>query len=113
MKKPLLLVLSVTSAITITTRSFGQGELLFANTRASQILLINVYTGTSTRMFGSAGTFDIGLYMGSAGSTSISAMQLVATAASPNATTSTIFNAGVFFIHRWNGQQPGQRRQYA
>ena len=47
-------------------------------------------------MFGSAGTFDFGLYMGSAGSAALSQMQLVDIAVSPNAATPTTFDAGLF-----------------
>jgi len=108
MKK--ILITALLAALTAGS-SFAQGQVGFGNTASNAIFLNS--GSTTTKMFGSAGTYDFGLYMGSAGTTSLSGMQLVALALSPNATTSTIFNAGLFFIHGWHCQQSGQRRQYA
>jgi hypothetical protein len=96
MKKILLQILSVTATITVSTRCFAQGQLVYANSPTTPILLFNAATGTTTKMFGSAGTFDLGLYMGLAGSTSLAQMQLVDLVMSPNAATSTSFAAGQF-----------------
>jgi len=79
------------STAAMAASSFAQGEILFQNAAASAILI-----DPPTKMFGSAGTYDLGLYMGSAGTTSLFQMQLVDLVASPNAPASTSFNAGLF-----------------
>jgi hypothetical protein len=97
MKKIFLQILYITATVAISTRSFAQKtQIEYENGPLNPIFLYNDITGITTKMFGSAGTFDFGLYMGSAGSTSLSQMQLVELALSPNAATSTAFNAGVF-----------------
>jgi len=97
MKKIFLQILYITATVAVSTRSFGQKtQIEYENGPLNPIYLYNDITGITTKMFGSAGTFDFGLYMGSAGSTVLSQMQLVDIAVSPNAATPTTFNAGAF-----------------
>jgi len=96
MKKITLMILSTAATFCGSTPIFGQAYFIYQNSSTSDVLLFNYDTATSTKMFGSAGTFDFGLYMGSAGSTSLSQMQLVDLAMSPNAAASTSFDAGLF-----------------
>jgi hypothetical protein len=96
MKKILITALSAAAMIAGVSSSFAQGQVTFNNAAATAITLTNVSAATGSKMFGSAGTYDIGLYMGSAGTTLIADMTLVDLALSPNAPTSTAFNAGAF-----------------
>jgi hypothetical protein len=102
MKK--ILITALLAALTAGS-SFAQGQVGFGNTASNAVFLSS--SGGTTKMFGSAGTYDFGLYMGSAGTTSLSGMQLVALALSPNATTSTIFNAGLFSYTGGTVNSPG------
>lgn len=86
-------VLAVVSAAAMVASSSATGQIQFFNLPDSAIV---VDGNPATKMFGSAGTYDFGLYMGSAGTLSISDMQLVALATSPNAPAATSFNAGIF-----------------
>jgi hypothetical protein len=85
MKKILITLLSTAAMIAGTTSSFSQGAVIFANNSSSYIYLNN--GAGPDRVTGSAGTYDYGLFLGSAGSTSLFQMQLVDTTGSPNAPT--------------------------
>jgi len=96
MKKQLLAVISSVALIAGGTSAFGQAQVVFANNGSTLLSISNQTTHVSSLMFGPAGTFDIGLYMGASGATDISQMQLVDLATSPNAPTSSFFTAGSF-----------------
>jgi hypothetical protein len=98
--------LTVVSAAAMAASSFAQGEVGFNQTSAVSPILINPQ-GPSVKMFGSAGTYDFGLYMGSAGATLIEQMQLVALATSPKVPASTTFNAGLFLYPGGTVTSPG------
>jgi len=85
MKKILITMLSGAAMIAGTSSSFAQGAVIFANNSSSYINLVS--SGGTNRVTGSAGTYDYGLFLGSAGTTSIDSMQLVDTTGSPNAPT--------------------------
>jgi len=97
-------VLAVVSGAAMIASSFAQSRVGFFNSSASAIL---VDAEAGSKMFGSAGTYDFGLYMGSAGSTSLYQMQLVALATSPNVAASTTFNAGLFAYPGSSVTSPG------
>jgi hypothetical protein len=99
MKKILITMLS---AATMVATSFAQGEIGFFNSAASAITVGN----SSTKMFGSAGTYDFGLYLGSAGTTAIAQMQLVDLVLSPNS-PSGLFNNGLFSANPTTVTSPG------
>jgi hypothetical protein len=93
MKKILITALSAVAMVAGVSNSFAQGQVTFNNNGSTLIILNN---GTTTaKMYGTAGTYDIGLYMGASGTSNLSQMTLVDVVASPNA-LSTAFNAGQF-----------------
>jgi len=105
MKK--ILITTLLAAATAAS-SFAQGEIGFNQNSAANAIRVSQDGGsTSTKMFGSAGTYDFGLYLGSAGSSSIGQMQLVALATSPNVAASTTFNAGLFSYPGGTVTSPG------
>jgi len=102
MKK--ILITTLLAAATAAS-SFAQGEIGFQNASASAVTVVS--SGGTNKMFGSAGTYDFGLYLGSAGTTSIQGMQLVDLVASPNAPLATSFNAGLFAAPGGSITSPG------
>jgi len=84
--------------------SFSQGLIGFFNSSASAVTIVS--GGTTNKMFGSAGTYDLGLYLGSAGTTSIAQMQLVDLVLSPNS-PSGLFNNGLFSANPTTVTSPG------
>lgn len=99
MKKTLITTLLAAATV---ASSFAQGEIGFNQNSAANAITIN-----GVKMFGSAGTYDFGLYLGSAGTASIAQMQLVALATSPNVAASTTFNAGLFSYPGGTVTSPG------
>jgi hypothetical protein len=72
--------------------SFAQGRVNFGNTVTTEIT--NQFTGE--RLWGPAGTYEFGLYMGAAGSTE-SQLTLIATTLNPSTWTSATFaGSGLF-----------------
>jgi len=102
MKK--ILITTLLAAATAAS-SFAQGDIGFQNASASAVTVVS--SGGTNKMFGSAGTYDFGLYLGSAGTTSIQGMQLVDLVASPNAPLATSFNAGLFAAPGGSITSPG------
>ena len=98
MKTRPLTVISAALIIAGTTSSFGQdgaGELRFANTPATPILVFDSTTGTAAKIYGSTEIYEFGLYMGPAASTLLSQMQLVDTFAYRGPPTPTSGLAGI------------------
>jgi hypothetical protein len=91
MKKILITMLSAGAMV---ASSFAQSQITFQNSAATAVLVNN--GSTTTKMFGSVGTYDFGLYMGASGTSNITQMQLVDLVLSPNAPLSSSFNAGLF-----------------
>jgi hypothetical protein len=84
MKKILITALSAAAMVAGTSSTFAQGEVIFNNAAATAVFIQGPSTtNVSVKMYGSAGTYDLGLYLGSAGSTLLSQFTLVDTV--PNA----------------------------
>jgi len=99
MKKALLIAASAMLVAVATTRTFGQAQVTFNNSGNQITYGAGNGTNQGLALYGSAGTYEYGLYMGTFGSTSISQMQLVDTVLSiattgPTATFSGFINSG-------------------
>ncbi|MDB6066768.1 MAG: hypothetical protein JWR26_2976 [Pedosphaera sp.] len=94
MKKFLTATLSLTALISTAASSYGQGQVQFQNNTATSPV---VYYGPSPgqRIFGPAGTFEYGLYVGAAGVTTLSQMTLIDTALNLASSSSTAPLAGL------------------
>src|SRR5580692_3543310 len=96
MKTILLTVVSAVFCAVTVADSFGQAQVSFENTGFDPVTYAYGYgPAGGGPIFGSAGTWEFGLYMGALGATSISQMQLVDTALSVAATSSSAAPAGI------------------
>lgn len=89
MKRILVRFIFVIFITSWSMHSFGQGIVVVENHSAMPILLFTPGSGTTVPMYGSAGTYDLGLYMGSAGSSTLAQMQLVDVVANSGALQSS------------------------
>ena len=94
MKKILLTAASATLVAVVATNTYGQAQVNFSNVGNAITYGANTGTNQGLALYGSAGTYEYGLYIGAFGSTSISQMQLVDTVLSLNSTAGGGF-AGV------------------
>ncbi|HZQ46465.1 MAG TPA: PEP-CTERM sorting domain-containing protein [Verrucomicrobiae bacterium] len=92
MKKLIIAVICGFALVAATVSSYGQTGVVFNNGSATAIT--NAFTGE--KIFGPAGTYDFGLYMGAYGDTSLSQMTLIKVTKTPFAASPTSFNAGLF-----------------
>ena len=94
MKTTIFTVVSVGLITLMAARSYGQAQVNFSNGGNAITFGDGLGTNTGLALYGSAGTYEYGLYMGPLGSTSISQMQLIDTVLSLNASVGSGF-AGI------------------
>lgn len=101
MKTLTISVMACACLLCAAVASYGQGEIAFANNTSQTPITFGYVTDTSyaayagQRVFGPASTFEYALYLGPVGATSYTQMTLVETTFNPNATSGTVFTAGV------------------
>jgi len=95
MKKLIVTTLSAVALIAATASSYGQGQIQFQNNTATSAVTYGSGANQGQRIFGAAGTYEYGLYVGASGATDLSAMTLIATSQNLGATASTSALAGL------------------
>ncbi|MDB6066770.1 MAG: hypothetical protein JWR26_2978 [Pedosphaera sp.] len=95
MNKFLATTLSLTVLITTAASSYGQGRVQFQNNTALSPVVYSYGLYAGQRIFGPAGTYEFGLYVGAPGATTLSQMILIDTAQNLASTSSTDPFAGL------------------
>ncbi|MDB6066767.1 MAG: hypothetical protein JWR26_2975 [Pedosphaera sp.] len=104
MHKILTTILFITGLNITASRSFGQGQVSVQNNTQLSPVTYGSGPNAGGRIFGPAGAFEYGFYIGAAGATSLAQMTLIDTAQNFITTSSTSVFAGQIAMGTITGQ---------